>query len=114
MNDSSVSSIWPTSHALEAATLATLSANRSALNDLPAPWLQQFDDVWLPVACWVAQQKLALGGVPVFGVHGGQGSGKSTLSLALSKLLKAALGWNTVIVSIDQVIGSTLSSSCSG
>ncbi len=103
MNDSSVSSIWPTSHALEAATLATLSANRSALNDLPAPWLQQFDDVWLPVACWVAQQKLALGGVPVFGIHGGQGSGKSTLSLALSKLLKAALGWNTVIVSIDDL-----------
>jgi len=103
MPDSNKSTIWPSSLALEASTLDVLAGNRSALNELPTPWLDQWHTVWLPVASWIAQQKLDVGGVPVFGIHGGQGSGKSTLSQALAKLYKAALGWNVAIVSIDDL-----------
>ncbi|WP_221798051.1 hypothetical protein [Oceanobacter mangrovi] len=95
--------LWPLERPLEDKTRRVLASNRSALQDLPEPWLRQWDSVWLPVACWVAQQKLQIGGVPIFGIHGGQGSGKSTLSQGLAKLFRAALGWNCVVVSIDDL-----------
>jgi D-glycerate 3-kinase len=40
---------------------------------------------------------------PVIGIHGGQGSGKSTLSLALKDIYKVVFGWNIVVVSIDDL-----------
>tara|TARA_R110001592_G_scaffold155250_7_gene384968 strand:+ start:525 stop:1451 length:927 start_codon:yes stop_codon:yes gene_type:complete len=95
--------LWPAKRPLDDHLCTTFASNRSALKSLPEPWLKQWPDVWLPVATWVAQQKNTLGGVPVIGIHGGQGSGKSTLSQALASLYKAALGWNCAIVSIDDL-----------
>ncbi len=107
MNDHSP--LWPTSSDTAIADnhtriRQTLLGNRSpALNDCPDAWLTQWEDVWSHLAAWVVSEKQAIGGIPVFGIHGGQGSGKSTLSHALSALFRKAYGWNTVVVSIDDL-----------
>lgn len=98
------SSLWVTAPVLEGELLATLKNNLSpALDSLPEGWLEQFEQAWLPVATWLAAKVKQSEQVPVVGVHGGQGSGKSTLSKALAALYKQALGWNCVIVSIDDL-----------
>lgn len=74
-----------------------------SLDTLPALWLEQWPSVWSWVAAWVAEQKRTASGIPVIGIHGGQGSGKSTLSQALANLFQQAYQWNTVIVSIDDL-----------
>lgn len=98
-----MSQLWPTQRGLDDRLLKTLLANRAALKDTPENWLNQWESVWAPVAVWVAEQKRAIGGVPIIGIQGGQGSGKSTLSKALARLYRDALGWNVVTVSMDDL-----------
>lgn len=79
-------------------TISTLS--------LPAAWTEQWTDVWAPVAARLAMLKQQMEGskqAPVIGIHGGQGSGKSTLSRALAGVYRAVFGWNTVVLSIDDL-----------
>lgn len=68
---------------------------------LPEGWMAQWQSVWAPIAARVAQQKHQ--GAFVIGIHGGQGSGKSTLSQALAGIYRAAFGWNTIVLSIDDL-----------
>ena len=98
-----MSTLWPATREQDQRLLKTLLANRSALRDMPENWMKQWESVWAPVATWVAEQKRQIGGVPVIGIQGGQGSGKSTLSRALCSLYREALGWNVVSVSIDDL-----------
>lgn len=98
-----MSTLWPTHREMDEHLLKQISAGRSVLAELPQGWLAQWDEVWAPVAAWIALQKKQLGGIPVIGIHGGQGSGKSTLSKALVKVLRATLGWNVVCISIDDL-----------
>lgn len=81
----------------------SLAAARAAVDSLPEGWLEQWDSVWLPLSAWLAEYRLTQETAPIIGIHGGQGSGKSTLSQALAKLYKAAFGWNVVVVSIDDL-----------
>lgn len=99
---STESELWP-------ATMPTgddwqrLAAARSALDFLPDGWLEQWQSVWLPLSAWLADYQRSCKQAPVIGVHGGQGSGKSTLSKALAALYAEAFGWNVVVVSIDDL-----------
>lgn len=81
-------------------TLTNLSSFPGS-SELPAGWMQQWTNVWASVAARVAQQKTD--GAFVIGIHGGQGSGKSTLSKALAGVFREAFGWNTVVLSIDDL-----------
>ncbi|MDF1762655.1 MAG: hypothetical protein P1U57_04515 [Oleibacter sp.] len=83
----------------------SLAKVSKVLAGMPDAWLCQWQEVWLPVAAHVAQRVRLLQDqtTPVIGIHGGQGSGKSTLSKGLAELYKAAFGWNVAIVSIDDL-----------
>jgi D-glycerate 3-kinase len=95
---------WPSSSPLDSKLLEQIVAAKCpALDHLPPAWLAQFDIAWGPIAAWLAQSKIQSNSIPIVGVHGGQGSGKSTLSKALAALYRQAFGWNTAIVSIDDL-----------
>ncbi|HBS41556.1 MAG TPA: hypothetical protein DEA26_02660 [Oceanospirillales bacterium] len=81
----------------------TLAAARPALDSLPEGWLEQWQSVWLPLSTWLAAYNRSQNEPPVIGIHGGQGSGKSTLSNALAALYARAFGWQVVVVSIDDL-----------
>ncbi|GGY43579.1 kinase [Bacterioplanes sanyensis] len=70
---------------------------------VPDQWRQQLTKVWLPLASWLADWVVSVSGPPVIGIHGGQGSGKSTLSHALADWYQASFGWNVVVISIDDL-----------
>ena len=98
--------LWPDTRctpSLTAFQQQLLPHATTALEHLPAPWLSQWSSVWSWVAAWVAEQKHTTSGIPVIGIHGGQGSGKSTLSQALACVFREAYQWNTVVVSIDDL-----------
>ena len=71
-------------------------------DQLPPAWLAQWQTVWANIAADIAARK-QLHGAFIIGIHGGQGSGKSTLSKALAAVFRHAFGWNVVVVSIDDL-----------
>ena len=95
---------WPANlHVPEQYLTPLLNAGDTLNNlSLPAPWTDQWADVWAPLAAVLASVKERIG-VPVIGIHGGQGSGKSTLSGALRDMYHEVFGWNTVVLSIDDL-----------
>lgn len=102
----SSTSLWPAasqSASLREIRQQLLQQASPALDNLPSPWMAQWPTAWSWIAAWVVEQKITASGIPVIGIHGGQGSGKSTLSQALASLLQQTYGWNTVIVSIDDL-----------
>ena len=90
---------WP---ATDRTVLARLQQHSQAL-PVPDAWCQQLDSVWLPLAAWLAEQVKAAATAPIIGIHGGQGSGKSTLSRALAHWYQCSFGWNVIVVSIDDL-----------
>lgn len=95
---------WPDNHqppSLLAIRQQLLEASQTL--STPDDWRAQYQDVWSYVAAWVAQQTQSHAHTPIIGVHGGQGSGKSTLSQALADIYRQVFQWNTVIVSIDDL-----------
>lgn len=94
--------LWPDILPLDDATLTALMSFRPSL-DLPAPWLEQWESVWRPLTAYMEMHIQHSDTVPVIGIHGGQGSGKSTLSRALQHSLKQVFDRNVVIVSIDDL-----------
>ena len=95
-------SIWPDTISTDNALIAKLKA-APPQEGLPEGWLAQWDDVWCPLAASLAGLIERSEVPPVIGIHGGQGSGKSTLSQALKQAYANAFGWNAVIVSIDDL-----------
>ncbi|MCD8521251.1 MAG: hypothetical protein LRY66_09625 [Saccharospirillaceae bacterium] len=97
--------LWPESLSSDPQRLAQLRrAGETALQDFPPAWLSQWPDVWAPLAAWLAAEKATItASVPLIGIHGGQGSGKSTLCRALAQVYRQVLGWNTVVLSIDDL-----------
>ena len=98
-----VSGQWPGS--------ATQPGQARALRPVFAEILQQehladglldlFEPLYLPMADWLAQQHR---GEPLMvGLHGGQGSGKSTLSKMLKALLESGYDKRVVVISIDDL-----------
>lgn len=83
------------------------AASRSCWQSLPAAWRAQANDVWLPLASEIAQRaqshRHSHHQAAIIGIHGGQGSGKSTLSNALARLYQAAFGWQVAVISIDDL-----------
>lgn len=95
---------WPQSLARRTSDLPRLLASVPEADAIPSGWLAQWEEIWCPLASHIATLiKPEITKSPVVGIHGGQGSGKSTLSLALQEIYKKAFGWNTVIVSIDDL-----------
>ena len=97
--------LWPHSLSSDPQLLEQLrSAGETELQDFPAAWLSQWPDVWAPLAAWLAAEKATMTSrVPMIGIHGGQGSGKSTLCQALVRVYRKVLDWNTVVLSIDDL-----------
>lgn len=95
---------WPQSLAQRTNDLPRLLASVPEADAIPNGWLAQWEEIWCPLASHIATLINPESTIPpVVGIHGGQGSGKSTLSLALQEIYKKAFGWNTVIVSIDDL-----------
>ena len=95
---------WPDDIQIDEQYLPPLLSADETLSqlNLPQPWTEQWQDVWAPLAALLATLKEKTG-VPVIGIHGGQGSGKSTLSGALCTMFREVFGWNTVVLSIDDL-----------
>jgi D-glycerate 3-kinase len=105
------SNIWP----VESAALS--GDKKSPLIDLLAPIFsaylhkqsiemtdfirQDFEQVYLPMACWLASKHS--NETLVVGLNGAQGSGKSTLALILADILQAGLGKKVLCLSIDDL-----------
>lgn len=64
---------------------------------LPLAW-----QLWLPLAAWIAAARQGLDRPLILGILGGQGTGKTTLTLILQRLLKE-MGYNAVGLSIDDL-----------
>lgn len=94
---------WPASLQPDGETLRTIQQYPPRDARIPSGWHAQWEDVWAPLAAYLAETIKSSDVPPVIGVHGGQGSGKSTLSLALKDIYKQAFGWNVVVVSIDDL-----------
>lgn len=95
--------LWTIESVFNAQSWQQLIDARSSLSDMPEGWLEQWQTVWLPLAAHLADYRKQFAEAPVIGIHGGQGSGKSTLSKALATLYKKAFNWNVVTVSIDDL-----------
>jgi D-glycerate 3-kinase len=67
---------------------------------LPPDYLDQVQRWIFPLADWLSRQREALGGFMLVGVHGGQGTGKTTLCKVLEILL-AESDWRCLTLSID-------------
>jgi len=83
--------------------LTELRSARPTEGALPESWLSQWESVWLPLAGWLAKKNNGAHQPLIVGVHGGQGSGKSTLSCALRDIYRIAFNWNVVVISIDDL-----------
>lgn len=94
---------WPDRLTIDPEIMAKLAATAPREDSVPAAWYSQWSDVWLPLSSWLAGYVRQSAQVPIIGIHGGQGSGKSTLSIALRDLYQRAFGWNTVVVSLDDL-----------
>lgn len=98
---------WPQSLVQQETDISRLLASAPVASAIPKGWLAQWQDVWCPLAAHIAtlvSPKLSsTPHAPIIGIHGGQGSGKSTLSLALKEIYQKAYGWNVVVVSIDDL-----------
>lgn len=71
---------------------------------LPDSFLDLLPTFYLPLAHWVAEQRLAKKQLTlVLGVCGGQGSGKSTLTQFLSMVLERGFGLRTAGFSLDDL-----------
>lgn len=97
--------LWPDALAIENNTLAKLA--NQVWSDMPSAWQQQISDCWLPLANHVAHFSVKYmkehQQPAVIGIHGGQGSGKSTLCRALAELYRQALDWKVAVISIDDL-----------
>ncbi|MBE9137741.1 glycerate kinase [Nodosilinea sp. LEGE 07088] len=85
--------------------LQAVAPHHSALPLPAAPierYLNLYWQLWLPLALSLKQARDRLDGPLVQGVLGGQGTGKTTLTLILRHLL-AAMGYNAVGLSIDDI-----------
>ncbi len=96
-------SLWPGTLKVSETLVAQLKQAKPADGQLPPTWLSQWDDLWCPVAAWLAEKVTASQTPLILGVHGGQGSGKSTLSNALKGIYKETFDWNVVVISIDDL-----------
>ena len=94
---------WPDSLNTAAEISAVLDAHAPSPDSVPPAWYCQWQNIWLPLAAWLAERVQTSNRALIVGVHGGQGSGKSTLSIALRDLYQRAFGWNTVVVSLDDL-----------
>lgn len=75
---------------------------------LPDSFQSIVDIYYLPLAEWLYQQcslppQDALSDCPVLGINGAQGTGKSTLSAVLKIILEENYGWQTAILSLDDI-----------
>jgi D-glycerate 3-kinase len=85
--------------------LQSLVPHHSALPLPPAPmerYLGLYWRLWLPLALTLKQARDQLQGPLIQGVLGGQGTGKTTLTLILRHLL-GVMGYNAVGLSIDDI-----------
>jgi len=57
---------------------------------------------WLPLAVWLAEQRRTQRSPFIFGILGGQGTGKTTLGNVLTLMLKT-LGYQTLSLSLDDL-----------
>jgi D-glycerate 3-kinase len=94
---------WPENLTPDTSRLNAILPHPPADTRIPEGWLSQWQEVWAPLAATLAGIISDSPLPPVIGIHGGQGSGKSTLSLALKDIYKAVFGWNIVVVSIDDL-----------
>ena len=74
---------------------------------MPGAWKEQLHTCWLPLASHLAefseQYKATHHQPAIVGIHGGQGSGKSTLCRALADLYQQAFNWKVAVISIDDL-----------
>ena len=97
---------WPEALKPEQALVSEIRTCAPENPLIPRGWHSQWEDIWAPLAATLANKinvHKSAGRVPVIGIHGGQGSGKSTLSIALQEIYRRAFDWNVVIVSIDDL-----------
>lgn len=94
---------WPETLTPEESRLNAILPHPPADARIPEGWLSQWKEIWAPLAASLAGTISDSTLPPVIGIHGGQGSGKSTLSLALKDIYKAVYGWNIVVISIDDL-----------
>lgn len=96
--------LWPAAAGIDPTMTEQLqrAAAFPGSDELPRAWRAQWQDVWAPLAAYVVGQKQQHNAF-VIGMHGGQGSGKSTLSKALAGVLQDVFGWNVAILSIDDL-----------
>lgn len=69
---------------------------------IAAERLETFWNLWLPLAIQLADERAALGRPLIQGILGGQGTGKTTLTVLLTWIL-AALGYRVCGISIDDL-----------
>jgi len=82
--------------------LQPLFGGQLALSQLPAELSAELPRLYLPLAAWLNQQRVA--GQPLLvGLNGSQGSGKSTLCELLKWILAAAFDCHACIISIDDL-----------
>lgn len=94
---------WPASLQPDGVMLTTIQQYPPRDARVPAGWHSQWEEIWAPLAAYLAETIKTADVPPIIGIHGGQGSGKSTLSLALKDIYKQAFDWNVVVVSIDDL-----------
>lgn len=94
---------WPPELAQQKADMSQLFAAAPTSNTIPEGWLTQWQEAWYPLAAHIAHIVSTATSAPIIGIHGGQGSGKSTLSQALKEIYQKAFGWKVVVVSIDDL-----------
>ena len=94
---------WPTSLQPDSDTLKKIQQHPPRDERIPPGWHSQWDEIWAPLATCLAEKITASDTPLIIGIHGGQGSGKSTLSLALKDIYQQVFGWNVVVVSIDDL-----------
>ena len=64
------------------------------------PWLRA---MYLPLASWLEQARGRAGRAIVVGLTGGQGSGKSTVGVLLSEVLRKGFGARAALLSVDDL-----------
>jgi D-glycerate 3-kinase len=72
----------------------------AAVEGLPASYVQQVDEWFLPLAMWLCELRDTAGGTILVGINGAQGTGKTTLCKVLEMLTDEA-GWRSLTVSLD-------------
>ena len=70
---------------------------------LPADYSQTVNEVIIPLAQGLVDRQAVQGRALVVGIHGAQGTGKSTLALFLARMLTAVFDCPTVTLSLDDL-----------